>query len=171
MNIQDQIARNRKPLPQIGQKVETPTAWCLRYYTNEVYTHGKSAGKRKQRLVTLAPKTDHYRSWQDVEPLIAEGLEEINGGRTALSARPTFAESIETEYLPWAAKNKAATSNAYTRVWVNYRKPCIAANLKLTTVQITRILTACAEGVKVLSLCHILSGSCRTFTFTRFPWG
>jgi hypothetical protein len=27
MDIQELIARNRKPLPQVGQKVETPTAW------------------------------------------------------------------------------------------------------------------------------------------------
>jgi hypothetical protein len=66
MDIAELIERKRKPAPQTGQKVEPPTGWCLRYYTIEVYTTGKSVGKRKQKLVLPAPKNDQYRSWADV---------------------------------------------------------------------------------------------------------
>ena len=62
MDIQALIDLNRKPAPQTGQNVETPTAWYLRYYTDEVYTEGRSKGKRKQQLIMLAPKNDLYRS-------------------------------------------------------------------------------------------------------------
>jgi hypothetical protein len=49
-----------------------------------VYTEGKSAGKRKQKLVMLASKNDTYRSWADVEPLIQNVLFRETGGESLI---------------------------------------------------------------------------------------
>ena len=57
------------------------TFYCVLNLFNEVYTTGKSAGKRKQKLVMLAPKNDQYRSWADVEPIIQRVLGEVNTGQ------------------------------------------------------------------------------------------
>jgi len=57
------------------------TFYCVLNLFNEVYTTGKSAGKRKQKLVMQAPKNDQYRSWADVEPIIQRVLGEVNTGQ------------------------------------------------------------------------------------------
>lgn len=151
MDITELIARNRKPTPQIGQKVETPTAWYLRFYTTEVYTTGRSAGKRKQKLVMLAPKNDLYRSWADVEPLIENVLGDVNAGREYIGGDLGLSEFVEKHYLPWCEANKSApTANGYTRVWENYWKPSIGAVTLtgLQTAQVTAVLTKHAKGGK-----------------------
>src|SRR5215469_818878 len=61
------IRRNRLPRKQRGERIETKTTWCLRYYING-----------KQKSITLAQKGGLYRSWNDVEPPIQKVLAEIN---------------------------------------------------------------------------------------------
>jgi integrase len=159
MDIQALIDRNRKPTPQSGQKVETPTAWCLRYYTDEVYTEGRSKGKRKQKLITLAPKNDLYRSWADVEPLIKRALEEINAKREYVTSDIGLSDFVEKHYLPWCESEKSApTANGYKRVWENYWKPHVG-KAKLTDLQrhqVTAVLTKHAkEGKGGRTLSHM----------------
>jgi integrase len=159
MDITELIALNRKPLPQVGQKVETPTAWYLRYYTTEVYTQGKSKGKRKQKLVWLVPKNDNYRSWADVEPIIRRVLDEVNAGREYVNGDIGLTDFIEKHYLPWCESNKSApTANGYRRVWENYWKPHVG-KAKLTGLQrhqVTAVLTGHATaGKSGRTLSHI----------------
>jgi integrase len=159
MDIQQLIERNRKPAPQTGQKVETPTAWYVRYYTNEVYTTGKKAGKRKQKLVMLAPKTEQYRSWADVEPILQRVLNEVNTGMEVVTTNTTLADFIEKQYLPWVENNKsAATANDYRRRWQNSWKDHIGtvALAGLQTSQVSAVLTKHAkDGKGNASLSHI----------------
>jgi integrase len=160
-DIHGLIARNRKPSPQKGQKVETPTAWYVRYYSNEVYTSGRSKGKRTQKLVYLAPKNDTYRSWSDLEPLIQRVMAEVNSGREqdVVTGHETLTEFVEKHYLPWCEANKSApTANGYKRVWENYWKPHVG-RISLTglqTAQVTAVLTKHAkDGKGSRTLSHI----------------
>jgi integrase len=161
MDIQQLIERNRKPAPQTGQKVETPTAWYVRYYTNEVYTSGQSKGKRKQKLVYLAPKNDTYRSWSDVEPLIQRVMAEVNSGREqdVVIGKEALADFLEKHYLPWCDANKSApTANGYRRVWESYWEPHVGkiALTALQTAQVTEVLTKHAkDGKGSRTLSHI----------------
>jgi len=147
------INRNRLPRKQKGQRIETPTAFFLRYYTTE-------NGQRKQKAVKLADKSDLYRSWNDVEPLIARVIDGINAQAEVLTGQQTLIDFIENHYLPWCSENKAApTANAYTRIWENYWKPHIGGNVTLTnlqTAQVTAVLTKYAkEGKGSRTLSHI----------------
>ena len=158
--IAELLERNRKPSPQVGQRVETPTAWHLRYYTNEVYTTGKRAGKRKQRLVMLAPKNGQYRSWADVVPIIRRILDEVNADREGVTADTTLTDFIGKQYLPWVEANKsAATANDYKRRWENSWKSHVG-NIGLTelqTSQVTAVLTKHAkDGKGNRTLSHML---------------
>jgi integrase len=134
-----------------------PFAWCLRYYTDEVYTEGKSKGKgkRKQKLVWLAPKNHLYRSWDDVEPLIKRALEEINAKREYVTSDIGLSDFVEKHYLPWCESEKSApTANGYKRVWENYWKPHVG-KAKLTDVQrhqVTAILTMHAKDGRAAAL-------------------
>jgi len=140
MDITQLIARNKLPRKQRGQRVETPTSWGLRYYQNG-----------QQKYITLATKSDQYRSWIDVEPLLDRALEEINAGREGVTGQETLSEFIEQHYLPWCDANKAApTANAYRRIWHHYWKEHIGgiALTGLQTSQVSAVLTKLAKGGK-----------------------
>jgi len=160
MEITQLLMSNRLPRKQKGQQFETDRAFFLRYYTDEVYTTGKSTGKQKQKAVLLAYKSDLYRSWADVEPLIEQELARINAEtEQAPTGRLSLTEFIEQHYLPWADANKSApTANGYKRVWENYLKPHLG-DLSLTelqTAKVTAVLTKHAkDGKGSRTLSHI----------------
>ncbi|GAC1438246.1 MAG: hypothetical protein NVS1B11_23850 [Terriglobales bacterium] len=142
------INRNRVPRKQKGQRIETPTAWMLRYYVNG-----------SQKCITLASKNDLYRSWADVELLIVRVLEEVNAGRDVVTSEIPLAEFIEKQYLPWCEINKSApTADGYKRVWENYLKPHLG-NVGLTELQtshVTAVLTNHGtDGKSGRTLSHI----------------
>ena len=95
---------NRLPRKQRGQRIETRTAFFLRYYVN---THN---GERKQECVRLAEKSDMYRSWNDVESLIARELERVNASVDLPTARMSITDFFEKHYLPWCKTTKAAAT-------------------------------------------------------------
>lgn len=137
------LKANRIPRKQKGQRVETRTAFFLRFYTTA------TDGKRTQKCVKLADKSDLYRSWSDVEPLIQRELDGVNANAEIPTGRMTLAEFIVKHYLPWCEANKsAATERGYKQVWERYLKPQIGgfAMVNLTTAQITHVLTAHAKG-------------------------
>ena len=141
------LNRNRLPRKQKGQRIETPTAWMLRYYVNG-----------SQKCITLASKNDLYRSWADVEPLIVRVLEEVNAGQEFVTGEIALAEFIEKQYLPWCEANKSApTANGYKRVWENYWKPHVGvvALTGLQTAQVTAVLTGHAKDKGNTTLSHI----------------
>src|SRR5213080_1713468 len=151
-DIHQLIKCNRVPRKQRGERIETKTAWCLRYYTNG-----------KQKFITLAQKGGLYRSWNDVEPLIQNVLAEVNG-RTVISPQQTLADFVEKVYLPWVRENKAApTANGYTSVWERHWKQTVGsiALAKLETSDVTAVLTNLAKSLGSRSLSHakwMLSG-------------
>jgi len=161
MEITQLLKSNRLPRKQKGQRFETDKAFYLRYYTDEVYTTGKSAGKQKQKAVLLAYKSDLYRSWADVEPLIEKELAAINAktDEARPTGRLTLTEFVEQHYLPWVVANKAApTANDYKRLWETKWKPFIGeitlANLRRDVV--TTVLTKHAkDGLASRTLSHI----------------
>src|SRR5713226_6893608 len=97
MNILKLDAANRTPKKQRGQRIETKNAWCLRYYRDG-----------KQVFTTLANKSDLYRSWADVEPLIERALAGVNEREDVLTGQLTLSEFVERHYLPWCVETKAA---------------------------------------------------------------
>jgi hypothetical protein len=148
MDIAQLFKSNRRPRKQKGQRIETPTAWMLRYYVDG-----------RQKCITLAPKNDLYRSWGDVEPLIERELGQLESQTKTVSAAVGLSEYIEKHYLPWVEANKAAvTANSYKRVWVRYWKPSCADSLRLTelkTADVTAILTHHAKaGLGSRTLSH-----------------
>ena len=148
MDIAQLVKSNRRPRKQKGQRIETPTAWMLRYYVDG-----------RQKCITLAPKNDLYRSWADVEPLIERELEQLNSQVQTVSSAVGLTEYIEKHYLPWTTENKAAvTANSYKRVWERYWKPSVAASLKMTelrTADVTAVLTHHAKaGLGARTLSH-----------------
>src|SRR5438132_1101129 len=153
MDIQTLVKRNRLPRKQKGQRIETETAFCLRYYKDG-----------KQNFTTLAHKGGLYRSWSDVEPLIQNILAEVNDGRTVISPQQTLTDFVEKVYLPWCRENKAApTANGYTRVWERHSKQTVGSTAlaKLETSDVTAVLTHLAKSLGSRSLSHakwMLSG-------------
>jgi integrase len=155
MEIAQLINSNRRPRKQKGQRIETPTSWMLRYYVDG-----------RQKCITLAPKSDLYRSWTDVEPLIERTLDQLNSQAEIASGTVGLIEYVEKYYLPWAQENKAAvTADTYDKVWARSWKPSFAASLKLTdlrTSDVTAVLTRHAKkglGSRTLSHCKwFLSG-------------
>jgi integrase len=148
MDIAQLVKSNRRPRKQKGQRIETPTAWMLRFYVDG-----------HQKCITLAPKNDFYRSWADVEPLIERELEQLQSQTKTVTGAVGLSEYIEKHYLPWTTENKAAvTANSYKRVWERYWKPSIAATLKLTelrTADVTAVLTHHAKsGLGARTLSH-----------------
>jgi integrase len=134
------IKRNRLPRKQKGERIETKTAWCLRYYVDGT-----------QKFITLAHKDGLYRSWADVEPLIENILREVNDGRDVITPQQTLTDFVESHYLPWCDANKAApTANAYRRIWHHYWKSHIGgiALTNLQTAEVTAVLTALAKSGK-----------------------
>jgi integrase len=149
MDILQLVKSNRRPRKQKGQRIETPTAWMLRYYVDG-----------RQKCITLAPKNDLYRSWADVEPLIERELGQLESQTMTVTGAISLSEYIEKHYLPWIEVNKAAvTADSYAKVWGQYWKPFISAPVKLTelrTVDATTILTRHAKrGLGARTLSHI----------------
>jgi integrase len=151
---------NRLPRKQKGQRIETRTAFFLRYY---VSTHN---GDRKQECVKLAEKSDMYRSWNDVEPLIARELERVNASVDLPTARMSITDFFEKHYLPWCKTTKAAaTVECYRQNWVSKLKSRVGntALANLTTAEVTALLTHFAKvGLQTQSLSRIkftLSGA------------
>ncbi len=152
MNV-ELLKLNRLPRKQKGQRIETPTAFFLRFYTTA------QDGKRTQKCVKLADRSDLYRSWTDVEPLIQRELDGVNANAVIPTGRMTLTEFIDKHYLPWCEANKsAATERGYKQVWERYLKPSLGgvALVNLTTAQITQVLTAHAKaGLGRWTLSHI----------------
>ncbi len=149
MDIASLIKRNRISRTQKGQRIETRTAFFLRCYATTTDQAGASV--RKQECVKLADKSDIYRSWKDVEPLIARVLENVNKNADIPTGQMTLDAFVSGQYFPWAEKNKAAvTVNGYRRVWERYLKPDLGAiaMTDLQTVQVTAVLTKHAESGK-----------------------
>ena len=84
MDIAQLVKSNRRPRKQKGQRIETPTAWMLRYYVDG-----------RQKCITLAPKNDFYRSWADVEPLIKRELEQLTSHAKSVTGAVSLVEYIE----------------------------------------------------------------------------
>ena len=148
MDTPQLIKRNRLPRKQKGERIETKHAWCLRYYV-----------EGKQKFITLAPKNDLYRSWNDVEPLIERALGQLNSHADIVTGAIGVIDYVEKHYLPWCQENKAAvTANSYWRVWARYWKPSLAVSLKLTELQtsdVTVVLTRLAKtGLGSRTLSH-----------------
>jgi integrase len=143
--------RNRLPRKQTGQRIETAISYFIRYY----YTD--ESGGRKQKAVKLADKSDLYRSWSDVEPLIERVLAGINEQTEVVSGQLTLTEFVEKHYLPWAREAKAAPSvENYQRIWGRHWKASIGkiALANLTTADVTKVLTHYAKsglGARTLS--------------------
>ena len=147
--------RNRVPRKQTGQRIETPISFFIRfYYTDE-------DGQRKQKAVKLADKSDLYRSWSDVEPLIQSVMAGVNEQTEVFSGngQQTLTEFIEKHYLPWCRENKAApTANSYERIWKRSWQGFVGniALTTLTTADVTKVLTHHAKsGLGARSLSHI----------------
>ncbi|HXY14710.1 MAG TPA: site-specific integrase, partial [Terriglobales bacterium] len=151
------LKANRIPRKQKGQRIETRSAFFLRYYVNTTDKTGVSV--RKQECVKLADKSDQYRSWKDVEPLISRVLENVNKDSDLPTGQMSLTDFTDKHYFPWAEKNKAAaTTNGYKRVWEKYLKPDLAAIAltNLQTVQVTAVLTKHAsKGLGSRTLGHI----------------
>lgn len=132
---------NRMPRKQKGQRVETANAFFLRYYIT-------TDGGRKQKCVKLADRSELYRSWKDVEPLIEQEMARVNSDYDRLTGRTSLADFIDDHYLPWCEKNgAAATARGYKQLWERYLKPFVGSIslVNLTTAQVTGILTAHAK--------------------------
>jgi integrase len=155
MEITQLLKSNRLPRKQKGQRFETDRAFFLRYY------HTTEDGTRKQKAVLIAYKSDLYRSWADVEPLIETEMKRVNEAaeNTMPTGRVALSDFVEREYLPWCVANKSApTANGYKRVWEGYLKTRVGAFTLtgLTTAQVTAVLTQHAkDGKGSRTLSHI----------------
>jgi integrase len=111
-------SRNRARCKQVGQIIETRTAFFGRYYTSDTCDNGR----RKAKTVKLADKSDIYRSKADVQHLLNRLMEAVNTFKDFPSAQLTLTDFIEKHYLPWCkdAQKSAATVNGYKRIWECY---------------------------------------------------
>src|SRR5438874_5650684 len=109
MDIAELLRRNRARRKQVGEIIETRTAFFGRYYTSDTYDDGR----RKTKAVKLADKSDIYRSKADVRHLLNRLMESVNSGRDFPSAQLSLSEFIQKHYLPWCnvAKKSSATVN------------------------------------------------------------
>jgi integrase len=155
LNITQLLKANLKPRKQKGQRFETERAFFLRFY------HTAEDGQRKQKAVLLAYKSDQYRSWADVEPLINGELARINEEtvESLATGRWTLTKFVENDYLKWCDSNKAApTAYSYRRVWEAFWKEHVG-NVTLTQLQtahVTAVLTQHAkDGKSSRTLSHI----------------
>ena len=114
MDIAELLRRNRSPRKQVGEIIETRTAFFGRYYTSDTYDDGR----RKTKAVKLADKSDIYRSKADVRHLLNRLMEAVNSGKDFPSAQLSLTDFIEKHYLPWCmdAQKSAATVNGYKRI-------------------------------------------------------
>jgi len=135
---------------QKGQRIETPTAFFLRYYVT-------TDGKRVKRCVKLCDKSEVYRSWPDVEPLITRELEK--GHDAALpTGSMDITTFVEQHYLPWAKANKAAvTADGYRKLWeLRWRDAVGSVELvNLSTAVVTSHLTRWARELNGRTLSHV----------------
>ncbi|MGA9897832.1 MAG: HNH endonuclease, partial [Terriglobales bacterium] len=137
------------PRKQKGQKIETRSAFFLRYYVTT--TDETGAPVRKQECVKLADKSDMYRSWKDVELLAANVMDNVNLEADVPTGQMTLDVFVTKHYLPWAELNKAAaTVNGYKQLWNRYLSPDLGklAMVNLQTVHVTSVLTKHAEAGK-----------------------
>jgi len=135
---------------QSGQRFDTSTAFWLRVYRT------MPDGQRKKISIKIADKSEQFKTWEDVEHLIAKELDRVNGGQE----RPrTLSDFVEQVYFPWAEKNlSAATVYGYRQIWTRHWHPTVgqAAIDALETVTVTRILTdLAAKGLSGRTLSHI----------------
>src|SRR5690348_15306037 len=106
------IQIRRRPREQRGQRIETNSAFSLRFYATT------EDGTRRKCCVKLADKGPQFRCWDDVEPLIKAELAKAE--KPAEQARGTtlLDTFVADHYLPWVKENKAAvTENSYRRIW------------------------------------------------------
>jgi integrase len=131
----------RHPRTQEGTRIETNTAWHLRYWITA------PDGTRQRVCKKLADKNDTYRTWEDLEPLIAAELASVNGAQSLPRPSTTLSDFVEQKYLPWVDENKAAaTSYGYRRVWQQWKPHLGTVGLaSLRTDQVTSVLTARAN--------------------------
>jgi hypothetical protein len=115
----DLLKLNRLPRKQKGQRIETRTAFFLRYYVST------PDGRRTQECVKLADKSDLYRSWTDVEPVIARELERVNAAADVLTGRLSLTDYIEKHDLPCCEppNKSAATARGYRQGGERYLRP------------------------------------------------
>jgi hypothetical protein len=94
MEITQLMKSNRLPRKEKGQRFETDRAFFLRYY------HTTEDGERKQKAILVAYKSDLYRSWADVEPLIEAELSRVNAEAegTIPTGRVALSEFVEKEF-------------------------------------------------------------------------
>jgi integrase len=158
-NVLDLIKRNRLPKRQVGQIIESKTAFFVRYY------HTTESGERKQKCEKLADKSDLYRSKTDVRPLADRVMQQVNSGQVIPQASDTLAEYFRDVYLPWVEKNRATTTaEGYRKTWNRYLEPHVGtiALANLQTRQVTSLLTHFSEqGIRARTLSHakwLLSG-------------
>ena len=131
---------------------------CLKLLSNEVYTTGTSAGKRKQKLVMLAPKNDQYCSWAHVEPIMQRVLGEVNTGQEVVTADTSLIDFIEKQYLPWIESNKSAATAYETGLGELMEGPRRHCKVGMQTTQVTVVLTKHAkDGKESRTLSHIKS--------------
>jgi integrase len=146
------LKRNRLR-KQKGEIMETATAFFGRYY------HTTEDGKRRQKAVKLADKSDLYRSRVDVQPLMNNLMRAVNAAAEIVSPQQPLEEYIENLYLPWVEANKsAATANGYKQIWHHYLKPTLGKTplTSVQTVQLTTVLTKHAKaGINSHTLSHI----------------
>jgi integrase len=139
--------RHKQPT---GQRIETKKAFYLRHYVTT------PEGRRKVS-VKLADKSDRYRSWADVEPLVTRALATASNS-AAPSGNMLLADFVEQHYLPWCEKNKAAsTVCGYKHVWRAQWQPRLG-HLPLTavsTAQVTNALTELAGTLGRAALSHV----------------
>jgi hypothetical protein len=83
MDIAELLRRNRTRRKQVGEIIETRTAFFGRYYTSDTYDNGR----RKPKAVKLADKSDIYRSKADVQHLLNRLMEAVNTGKEFPSAQ------------------------------------------------------------------------------------
>src|ERR1700732_4586052 len=86
---------------QKGEIMETATAFFGRYY------HTTEDGKRRQKAVKLADKSDLYRSRVDVQPLMDSLMRAVNATAEIVSPQQPLQDYIENRYLPWVETNKS----------------------------------------------------------------
>jgi hypothetical protein len=102
-DIAELLRRNRSRRKQVGEIIETHTAFFGRYYTSDTYNNGR----RKAKTVKLADKSDIYRSKGDVQHLLNRLMEAVNTGKEFPSAQLSLTDFIGKHYLPWCRTRRS----------------------------------------------------------------
>jgi integrase len=110
---------------QSGQIIKWRGAWHLKYYFTDL-VDGQPVRRRTTRK--LAPVCDEYRSKKDVRHLAARLLEPLNDSTGAPEEGMTFADFVETRFLPnILAKKKRSTHKFYKEMFENHLKDRVGA--------------------------------------------